>query len=116
VPELGSERAQASVELIAALPALVLAALLALQLLVAGRALTFADGAVEAAALALASGEDPSRAARAALPGWPRDRIEVEANGGSVTVRLRPASPLEPLSRALEVSSSAWVRPAPEAP
>ena len=43
-------------ELIAALPALLLAGFIALQLLAAGYALTLADGAAEAGALALASG------------------------------------------------------------
>ena len=43
---------QATVELVAALPALLLAGLLALQLLATGYALTLADGAAEAGALA----------------------------------------------------------------
>ena len=55
------ERGQASVELLAGVPALVLAGLLALQLLVAGYALTLADGAVEAGAIALAGGREPHR-------------------------------------------------------
>jgi hypothetical protein len=41
------------VELVAALPALLLAGLVALQLLAAGYAMTLADGAAEAGALAL---------------------------------------------------------------
>jgi hypothetical protein len=45
-----AERGQATVELVAALPALLLAALVALQLLVAGYSLTLADGAAEAGA------------------------------------------------------------------
>ena len=56
--------AQASIELLAALPALALATALALQLLLVGYSLTIADGAAEAGALAGASGHDEQRAAR----------------------------------------------------
>jgi hypothetical protein len=102
------ERGQATVELVAGLPALLLAALLALQLLAAGFALTLADGAAEAGALALASGRDAPLAARDALPGWARDHASVTVEGGRVTVKVRPPSPLGLLPVAL--SSSAWVR------
>ena len=49
------ERGQASVELLAGIPALLLAGLLALQLLAVGYSVTLADGAAEAGALALAA-------------------------------------------------------------
>jgi len=104
------ERGQASVELLAGLPALLLAGLIALQLLAAGYSLTLADGAAEAGAMALAAGRPAAPAVREALPGWARQRIEVGVEGGEITVRLRPPSPLEALARRLEVSSSAWVR------
>lgn len=107
-----AERGQAAVELVAALPALLLAALVALQLLVAGYALTLADGAAEAGALALAAGDSAPKAARAALPGWAADRIEVTVRGGRVTVRLRPPSPLAALAERLAVTSAASARPA----
>jgi len=106
------ERGQATVELVAALPALLLAALLALQLLAAGYALTLADGAAEAGALALASGGSAAEAARAALPGWAEDEVAVSVRGGEVTVRLRPPSPLRSLAGRLAVTSSATARPA----
>ena len=67
---MGREDGQSTVELVAALPALLLAGLLALQLLATGYALTLADGAAEAGALALASGRPAIAAARGALPGW----------------------------------------------
>ena len=57
------ECGQATVELLAAVPVLLLAGLLAMQLLATGYALTLADGAAEAGALALASGR-PARADR----------------------------------------------------
>jgi len=108
-----SERAQASVELVAALPALLLAALLALQLLAAGYALTLADGAAEAGALALAEGGSPSEAARGALPGWASGDVEVSVRGGEVSVRVRPPSPFAALAERLAVTSTASARPAP---
>ncbi len=107
---MGDSRGQASVELLAALPALLLAALLALQLLAAGYALTLADGAAEAGALALASGGSAADAARGALPGWAKDDVAVSVQGGKVTVRLRPPSPLSTVADHLAVTSSASAR------
>lgn len=108
---MASERGQSTVELVAALPALLFAALIALQLLVAGHALTLADGAAEAGALALADGRPAKEAARAALPGWAEERVQVAIEGGEVTVQLRPPSPLWMLAERLAVSSSAVARP-----
>jgi hypothetical protein len=105
------DRGQAAVELLAGLPALLLAALVGFQLLAAGYALTLADGAAEAGAIARAGGRDPEEAARGALPGWAEDAVEVEAKGGAVEVRLRPPSPIAALADSLTVSSRAWVRP-----
>jgi hypothetical protein len=108
-----AERGQASVELLAALPALLLAALVALQLLVAGYATTLADGAAEAGALALASGAPAAKAARRALPGWAKDDLSVSVRGATVSVRLLPPSPLPALARELAIESAASARPAP---
>ena len=102
---------QASIELVGALPALVLAALVAVQLLLVGYSLTIADGAAEAGALAGAAGRDAREAARAALPGWARDRAEVSGGDGRVRVEVRPPAPLSALADALTVSSEAWSRP-----
>jgi len=107
-----AERGQATVELVAALPALLLAALVALQLLAAGYALTLADGAAEAGALALASGGSAAAAAREALPGWAEDDVSVSVEGGEVSVWLRPPSPIRAIADRLTVSSSAAARPA----
>lgn len=103
---------QATVELLAALPAVLIAALIALQLLAAGHALTLADGAAEAGALALAAGEPAAAAVRASLPGWAEDDVEVEVEGGRVTVNLRPPSPFRSVAERLTVSSEATARPA----
>lgn len=106
---MGEERGQASVELVAAIPALLLAALLALQLLLTGYALTLADGAAESGALALASGGSATVAARDGLPGWARDDVDVAVAGDTVTVRLRPPSPFGLLGDSLAITSSASV-------
>lgn len=109
---MGDSRGQASVELVAALPALLLAALVALQLLAAGYAMTLADGAAEAGALALAAGGSPPQAAREALPGWAREDVDVDVSGGTVSVRLRPPSPFAAVASHLEVTSAASARSA----
>lgn len=108
---LVAQDGQASIELVAALPALVLAGLIALQLLATGYALTLADGAAEAGALALASGQPAPEAVRGALPGWARDEAGISVSGGEVTVRLPPPSPFEAVGRRLTVTSSASARP-----
>lgn len=101
---------QASIELLAALPALALATALALQLLLVGYTLSIADGAAEAGALAGASGHNEGRAAREALPRWARGGSRVTAEGGRVTVELRPPAPFPAVADALTVSSEAWSR------
>jgi len=106
-----AERGQATVELIAALPALLLAGLVALQLLAAGYALTLADGAAEAGALTLAAGGSVPEAVRGALPGWAEDDVSVSVEGGEVSVQLQPPSPIPALAKRLTISSSATTRP-----
>ena len=105
------ERGQASIELLAGLPALLLAGLIALQLLAAGRATTQADLAVEAGAMAMAAGRDPNAAMREALPDWPAGRVATDVDGGRLRVTLEP-----PLLSALggsriAVAADGWVRP-----
>jgi hypothetical protein len=107
---MAEERGQASVELVAAVPAMLVAAALALQLLATGYALTLADGAAEAGALALASGKPASEAVRGSLPGWARDGVLVRVQGGRVSVTVRPPSLLSAVAERLAVSSSAAVR------
>jgi hypothetical protein len=104
------EHGQATVETVVAVPVLLLAGAVALQLLVAGYSLTLADGAAEAGTLAVVAGHDAKPAVRAALPGWARERVSIVAGHGRVTVSLRPPSPIPALSRGLEVTSTAAVR------
>jgi hypothetical protein len=104
------EHGQASAELLAGIPALLLAGLICLQLLAAGYSATLADGAAESGALALAAGRPVEPAIEAALPGWADGRVETEVAGSRLVVSLHPPSPLPAVGRALEVTSSAWVR------
>jgi Flp pilus assembly protein TadG len=102
-------RGQATIELLALVPAFVALGLGLLQLLAVGYASVLAGGAAEAGALAVARGGDPSAAARAALPGWESTHARVDVDGGHVEVRLRPPSPLRALAERLEVRASASV-------
>jgi hypothetical protein len=97
--------------MMAAIPAILLAGYIAFQLLATGYALSLADGAAEAGALALASGRPATEATRAALPGWAADEFEVSVRGGRVTVRLRPPSLSDALAERLTVAGSAAARP-----
>ena len=110
------DRGQASVELLAGVPALLLAAFVALQLLAVGYSLTLADGAAESGALAVAAGEPARPAVRGALPGWADGRVAIEKRDGRVSVEVRPPSPLRALSERLAVTSSVWVRQPAEGP
>ncbi|MBS1843372.1 MAG: hypothetical protein JST53_03040 [Actinobacteria bacterium] len=106
------EEGQASIELVAAVPGLILAALISLQLLAAGYALTLADGAAEAGALALAEGGSAADAARASLPGWADDNVSVAVEGDEVIVHLRPPSPFGVIADHLAVTSVAGAKAA----
>src|SRR5436190_1322468 len=113
-----SERGQATVELVAVVPALVLVcaiawevllALVAFQLLAVGYSAVLAGDAAEAGALALAGGADARAAARGAVPGWSRARMAVSVSGSVVRVALRPPSPFAVVGRRLEVHASAAI-------
>jgi hypothetical protein len=81
------EEGSASVELIAVIPFLALAVLVAAQIALAGQALWSAGVAARAGARAALVGGDAARAARRALPAAVRRGAEVEA-GGEVSVRV----------------------------
>ena len=103
------DRGQASVELLGALPALLVVGLVLFQLLAVGYSSVLAGSAAEAGALALAAGRDARAGAREAVPGWSRSRMRVSVSGGRVRVRMRPPSPLRAVSRKFEVSAGAAV-------
>jgi hypothetical protein len=100
---------QASVELLGALPVVLVVGLVLLQLLAVGYSAVLAGNAAEAAALALAGGADARDAAREAVPGWSRARMKVAVDGGRVDVTMRPPAALDVLARELEVSATAAV-------
>jgi Flp pilus assembly protein TadG len=106
---VSSDRGQASVEVAAAVPALMLLALVVFQLLAVGYSAVLAGDAAEAGALALAGGGDAGAAARGAVPGWSRARMAVSVAGARVRVALRPPSPLAVVGRRLEVHADAAV-------
>lgn len=105
-----AEAGQASVELLGALPVLVVLGLFLFQALAVGYATVLAGNAAEAGAISHAGGGDAEEAARAALPGWSRAGMRVGVDGGRVEVGLRPPSPLGVLRDRFEVSSAATVR------
>lgn len=102
-------RGQATVELLAALPLLLILGLVLLQALAVGYAVVLAGTAAEAGALAKAAGGDAEKGARESLPGWSRAKARVTERGGTVRVHLRPPSPLEIVARKLEVDADASV-------
>ncbi|HWC26388.1 MAG TPA: hypothetical protein VG474_07380 [Solirubrobacteraceae bacterium] len=108
---LRSASGQASVELVALAPLLAVVALAAAQLLAAGAARELADHAAQAGAVALLQRADPRTAARDAVPGWSRGRLDVRVEGGRVRVRLRPRSLVPALGRLLEARGEADAGP-----
>ncbi len=104
------EGGQASVELLGALPGMLLLGVILFQLLAVGYSAVVAGTAAEAGALALAGGDDPREGARRAVPGGSRARMKVDVSGGDVRVRLRPPSPIDALSHRLEVHAVGAVK------
>src|SRR3954468_11167332 len=83
------EAGQASVELLAAIPALLLIAAVVWELALAGQSAWLCANAARAAARARVVGRDAGAAARSALPEPMRRGMEVERqSGGAVRVRL----------------------------
>jgi TadE-like protein len=72
------ERGQASIELVAAIPLVLLVGAIAWQLALAGHAAWLAANAARAGARAEAVGRDPAAAARSALPRSLERSLEVE--------------------------------------
>ena len=107
---MGRSRGQATVEMLGALPVVLLIGLVILQLLAVGYASVLAGNAAEAAALAVADGGQPANAAREAVPGWSRAGMELKVEGGQVHVTMRPPAALDALARKLEVHADAQVR------
>jgi hypothetical protein len=87
---MARDRGQASVELLATLPAVLLVAALVWELALAGHTAWLCANAARAAARAALVGHDARTAARSALPRSLRRGMTVdEREGGAVRVRLR---------------------------
>jgi hypothetical protein len=107
----GGQTGQATVELVALLPLVVVVGLAAGQLLAAGAARELAGNAAEAGAAAMLQGGDARGAARAALPGWSRQRAELRVDGRRVRVRLVPRAVLPGLASRLTATVTADAGP-----
>ena len=107
---------QATVELVAILPVAIVVGLAVGQLLAAGAARELAGNAAAAGAAALLQGLDAPQAAREALPGSSRDRVDIEISGRRVRVRVRPVAILPLLADELAATVTADAGPeSPEA-
>ncbi|MCD6727240.1 MAG: hypothetical protein LT070_08375 [Solirubrobacteraceae bacterium] len=106
-----SERGQAALEAIAGLPLLLAVALACGQLLAAGLCRELAAHAAAAGAAAILQDGDPARAARAAVPGWSRTRLDVRVRGRVVLVTLRPPAMLPGIAGRLAARSRADAGP-----
>jgi hypothetical protein len=102
---------QASVELVAFLPLVLLIALTVFSFAAAQAADDEAGAAAEAGALALLQGRDPRAAARGALPAGSRPRAEIEIDGRSIHVRVRPRLPFRALADRLAGDEHAHAGP-----
>jgi hypothetical protein len=89
VRSLRHQRGQASVELVATVPAVLLVGLIAWQLALAGHAAWLCANAARVGARAELVGRDAEEAARSALPRSLERGLRVDADGGRVRVRLR---------------------------
>lgn len=110
-PRYDGDSGQASVELVAALPFLLLGLVVALQLVLVGFTAWSAGGAARAAARADYVGSDPAAAARAALP----DRLatDAEVHSGTDGVEVELTVPrLLPVFPRIVLSSSTSLGPA----
>jgi hypothetical protein len=108
---MSREEGQATVELVALLPLLLIAALAGAAVLAAHAAGEHAGQAAQAGAMALLQGGDPRAAARRALPAGARSRAAIEVHGRRIIVHVRPDLPLRALERPLTGTATATAGP-----
>jgi hypothetical protein len=108
---MNAEDGQATVELVALLPLLLIAALAGAALVAAHAAGEHAGQAAQAGAMALLQGRDPRAAARRALPPATRPRAAIEIHGRRVTVHIRPDLPVGAVERPLTGTATATAGP-----
>ncbi len=109
----GSQRGQATVELVGLLPIVLAVSLAVFALLAAGRAGELAANAAGAGAVALLQDGDPEEAARAALPGRSGRDVRIVVSRRVVTVTVRPRLPVPGLASALAATRRADAGPEP---
>ena len=103
-----TDRGQASVELLGVLPAVLLVVVAAWQLALAGHASWLAGNAARVGARAQVVGDDPTAAARSALPAHLRRGLRVTtSDAGQVTVRVRMPLVLRSWSAPVRIGASA---------
>jgi hypothetical protein len=108
-----SEVGQATVELVALFPVLLVVVLAAAALLAAHGAREQAGHAAQAGAMAMLQGGDPRESARRALPTGVRRRAAIEIRGRRVTVRVRPRLPIVAAAMTAEVTADAGPEASP---
>lgn len=111
-PVPASERGQASVELVAALPFVLLLGLVVWQCALAGHAAWMSAHAARAGARAELVGDDVRRAARSALPAGLERGLEVERDDGAVKVRIRVPLLLHRWKLPIDVSATSSLKDA----
>jgi hypothetical protein len=104
---MSGDDGQATVELVAFLPLLLVIALAAAAVLAGQVAGEQAGQAAEAGALARLQGADPRGAARRALPPSARRRTRIDVHGDRITVHVRPNLPLAALEAPLTGTATA---------
>ncbi len=107
-----NDRGQASVELLGALPALLIVLAMAWQLVLAGHTAWQTANAAKVAARAQAVGKDPIKAAKSALPGYLKEELVVkttdkQGHRANVKVQVQVPLILHRWSMPLSVSSTA---------
>lgn len=107
------ESGQATVELVALVPVLLLVVLAAAALVAGHGAREQAGHAAQAGAMAMLQGGDPRESARRALPAGVRRRARVEIDGRRITVVVRPPLPLVARAMTAEVTADAGPEPGP---
>jgi hypothetical protein len=111
-----TERGQATVELVAALPVLVAVVLAVVQVLAAGAASESAAAAAEAGAAAIIQDADPRAAARHALGPSTTTRATIAVRDRHVTVSVRPRAVAGPIAELLTATERADAGPGPAVP
>jgi hypothetical protein len=105
-----SQRGQASVELVAALPVVLLLAAVAWQCALAGHAAVIAAHAARAGARADLVGSPAASAARSAIPERMENGLTVERENGAVRVRVRVPALLPGRQMPFSIGASASLR------